>query len=102
MKSRLGTGGEDSFGVLLPRHIHACFLTIASYNPHHMSEYGNSLTKHNVPAPLLSHDPLKEKKEARKKLLVEIEQSQRENYLRGRITTINSKRQINLTKNECT
>lgn len=44
-----------------------------------MTEYGRSTTI--KPAPLLSHDSVKEAKEARKKLLQEVEQRRKQNYL---------------------
>lgn len=44
-----------------------------------MNEYGQHITTHN-PAPLLSTDSAKEKKEARKKLLDEIFRRRAENY----------------------
>jgi len=46
-----------------------------------MSEYGKFIT-HNSPAPLLSHDPVREKKAVRRKVLEEVEQRRRENYKR--------------------
>jgi hypothetical protein len=36
MISCLGTGVDDGFGVLLPRHIRRCFLTIPGYATLHM------------------------------------------------------------------
>ncbi len=47
-----------------------------------MSEYGHYITTHHKPTPLLSHDPIKEKKAARRKVLEEVEQRREENYKR--------------------
>jgi len=47
-----------------------------------MSEYGHYITTHHKPTPLLSHDPIKEKKAARRKVLEEVEQRRVENYKR--------------------
>jgi len=47
-----------------------------------MTEYGHYITPHQKPAPLSSHDPIKEKKAARRKLLEEVEQRRAENYKR--------------------
>lgn len=47
-----------------------------------MTEYGHYITPHQKPAPLSSHDPIKEKKAARRKLLDEVEQRRAENYKR--------------------
>jgi len=47
-----------------------------------MSEYGHYITTHQKPTPLLSHDPIKEKKAARRKVLEEVEQRRRMNYRR--------------------
>src|SRR5258707_8686058 len=48
-----------------------------------MSEYGKFLT-HNSSAPLRTHDPIQEKKAARRKVLEDVERRRRENYLRWR------------------
>jgi hypothetical protein len=50
-----------------------------------MSEYGHYITTHQKPNAqhsLFSHDPIKEKKAARRKLLDEVEQRREENYKR--------------------
>jgi hypothetical protein len=47
-----------------------------------MTEYGHYITTQHKPTPLLSHDPIKEKKAARRKLLEEVEQRRVENYKR--------------------
>jgi hypothetical protein len=47
-----------------------------------MSEYGHYITAQHKPTPLLSHDPIKEKKAARRKVLDEVEQRRAENYKR--------------------
>jgi len=46
-----------------------------------MSEYGKYIA-HTPPTPLLIHDPVREKKAARRKVLEEVEQRRRENYKR--------------------
>jgi len=46
-----------------------------------MSEYGHHITTAK-PTPLLSHDPIKAKKAARRKVLEEVEQRRRMNYKR--------------------
>jgi len=48
-----------------------------------MSEYGTCIT-HNSPAPLRTHDPIQEKKAARRKVLEAVERRRREHYLRWR------------------
>lgn len=47
-----------------------------------MSEYGQSIMKHLPTSSIQPYETVKEKKEARKKLLAEIEQRRRENYKR--------------------
>jgi hypothetical protein len=44
-----------------------------------MTEYGHQITTLK-PTPLLSHDQVKEKKEARRKLIDQVEQRRRWNY----------------------
>ncbi len=51
------------------------------YSPQIMSEYGKYITRQN-PTPLLSSDPLAEKKAARRKLLNEVFQRRALNYHR--------------------
>jgi hypothetical protein len=47
-----------------------------------MTEYGHYITPHQKPTPLLSNDPIKEKKAARRKVLDEVEPRRAENYKR--------------------
>jgi len=46
-----------------------------------MTEYGHQITTAK-PTPLLSHDQVKEKKEARRKLIEQVEQRRKQNYMR--------------------